>query len=64
MRLKEYLEKNNLSQNQFARLAHVSEAMVSRILNNPQYKPRINAIQRIVEFTNGDVEYQDFLNAA
>ena len=61
MKLKLYLKENNLSQHQFAKDVQLSEATISRILNNHGYNPGIAAIVKIVERTKGDVDYLDFV---
>ena len=63
MTLNEFLEKNNLTGRQFAALAGMTDASVSRIRNRV-VRPSWTALHAISAATNGEVSPNDFLKEA
>jgi transcriptional regulator with XRE-family HTH domain len=61
MKLVDYLKKHELSQSNFANKAGLTDSTVSRVLKNRGYNPGIKVVAKIVEHTNGEVDYRDFV---
>jgi DNA-binding transcriptional regulator YdaS (Cro superfamily) len=60
MKLSEYLQKNNLTQSEFAAQLGVSQPHISRLLSGVSGVP-LRVLDRIRDLTNGDVTPNDFL---
>ena len=58
-KLLSYLKETNLTQVQFALLAGVRQATISRIINGGVKDPRISTLYRIEKATRGKVRVSD-----
>lgn len=58
MKLNEYLQKNKLTQVEFAKIIGVTKPVISRIVNRKK-NVSIQVIKRIEEATKGEVQFSD-----
>jgi 3,4-dihydroxy 2-butanone 4-phosphate synthase / GTP cyclohydrolase II len=63
MDMKSYLEKSNLTDGEFARLAGLSRVMVNRLKNGSVW-PSKETAEKIVAASNGEITPNDFLACA
>lgn len=59
MTLKDFIDRERLSQRQFALRAGLSVSAVSRLINGSR-KPSVMSVLRIVDATSGEVTANDF----
>ncbi len=52
IRLKEILQERNMSQGKLSRLADVSPATITRIINDTSYSPTVEILARIAKALN------------
>lgn len=60
MRLREYLDRERLSNGEFAKLVGVSDSLVSRWLSG-QKRPSLDTLEAIRNATRGAVTAEDFM---
>jgi transcriptional regulator with XRE-family HTH domain len=60
MKLETYLKLNKLKQRDFAKIAGIDEAMMSRLINHYEI-PKIKTIKIIEKATNGQVSWVDLV---
>ena len=61
VKLEEYLRKNNIEKQQFAKMIGVSQSFFSLVINRKR-DPSLQVIRRIIKVTNGQVNISDLVN--
>ena len=60
MELKDFLEKNSISQNEFSKQNKVKQAVLSNIVHHKSNPSLLNA-KKIVDATKGKVSFNDLI---
>ena len=64
MKLSIYLKKEGLTQDEFAKMANVDPATISRIINNTKYICRMSTAKQIEKHSYGQVSWFDLTSNA